>query len=145
MGSIPPGVVMNCNRKHEKRLSSHQRTKGFTFIEIIIALGILTIGLITILAVFPVGLDVGRKSQNYTDAALLASYKMADIMYNLDNSIAIDTYGPTTFSTNNAFSWYYSLTEVTAQSLYRIDLAIYSLQSTTEPLYRTTSYIKSKE
>ena len=47
--------------------------KGFTLIEILIALSILAIGLIGIFSLFPVGMDAQQKSEVYTLAANLAS------------------------------------------------------------------------
>ena len=54
--------------------------KGFTLIEVIIALAILGIGLTVIIELFAGGLRLGRVSREYTLAMNLASLKMEEIV-----------------------------------------------------------------
>ncbi|MBN1794606.1 MAG: type II secretion system protein [Candidatus Omnitrophica bacterium] len=49
-----------------------KKEKGFTLIEIVIALGILVIGVVGLMQVFPVGLQASNMSGIKSDAALLA-------------------------------------------------------------------------
>lgn len=51
---------------------------AFTLIEIIIALVILTVGLVSILALFPVGLDAMSRAANTTKATFLAQADMEE-------------------------------------------------------------------
>ncbi len=48
------------------------RTQGFTLIEILLALSILVIGLVGILAIFPIGLNSSRSAVEQSQAAILA-------------------------------------------------------------------------
>ena len=53
--------------------------KGFTLLEVVIALAILGIGLTVIMELFSGGLRLGRISQEYTKAMNYASLKMEEI------------------------------------------------------------------
>jgi general secretion pathway protein I len=58
----------------------HPRSgRGFTLIEVVIALAILGIGLTVIIEVFSGGLRLGRVSEEYTRAMNYASLKMEEI------------------------------------------------------------------
>ena len=54
-------------------------TKGFTLIEIVISLGILLIGILAVLALFPVGFDSAGRSADLTKATIYAQNKMEEI------------------------------------------------------------------
>ncbi len=56
---------------------THQR--GFTLIEVVIALAILGVGLIVIIELFSGGLRLGRVSGEYTTAANYARMKMEEV------------------------------------------------------------------
>lgn len=53
--------------------------RGFTLIEIVISLAILAVGLLALLALFPVGFDAAKRSANITQAAIFAQQKMEEI------------------------------------------------------------------
>ncbi len=53
--------------------------KGFTLIEIVISLGILLIGILAVLALFPVGFDSASRSADLTKATVYAQNKMEEI------------------------------------------------------------------
>ena len=53
-------------------------TKGFTLIEIVISLGILLIGILAVLALFPVGFDSAGRSADLTKATIYAQNKMEE-------------------------------------------------------------------
>lgn len=53
--------------------------KGFTFIEIVAAIAILAIGILSILTLFPVGIESSKKAAVRTKAALLGEMKMEEI------------------------------------------------------------------
>ena len=53
--------------------------KGFTLIEIITAITIMAVGILSILALFPVGFAASRRAADLTTAALYAQEKMEEI------------------------------------------------------------------
>lgn len=53
--------------------------KGFSLLELIIAIGVLAIGLVGILQVFPVGLRASQRAGMLTKAAFLAQNKMEEV------------------------------------------------------------------
>jgi general secretion pathway protein I len=55
------------------------RNRGFTLIEIVVALAILGVGLIVIIELFSGGLRLGRISEEYTQAVGLARMKLEEI------------------------------------------------------------------
>ena len=56
-----------------------RNTKGFTLIEIVISLGILLIGILAVLALFPVGFDSASRSADLTKATIYAQDRMEEI------------------------------------------------------------------
>lgn len=56
-----------------------RRHKGFTLIEIVISLAILAVGLLALLALFPVGFDAAKRSANMTQATFFAQQKIEEI------------------------------------------------------------------
>ncbi len=56
-----------------------RRDRGFTLIEIVVALAVLGVGLIVIIELFSGGLRLGRVSQEYTQAVAYGRLKMEDI------------------------------------------------------------------
>jgi len=71
--------------------------RGFSLIEIIIALTVLGIGMVTLLAYLPVALDAAKKSQDVTKAVLLARHQServrAAAFSNILNADGMDTGG----------------------------------------------------
>jgi len=59
--------------------------RGFSLIEILAAMAILTIGLLSILAIFPVGVDSYRKARNDTILANLVRSKVNELLYILSD------------------------------------------------------------
>jgi general secretion pathway protein I len=55
------------------------RSRGFTLIEIVVAMAILGIGLVVIIELFSGGLRLGRASEEYTKAAGYARMKLEEI------------------------------------------------------------------
>jgi uncharacterized protein (TIGR02598 family) len=48
------------------------RTRSFSLLEVVIALGVITVGIVSILAVFPTALQTGHSAQDETRAAHIA-------------------------------------------------------------------------
>lgn len=59
------------------RLSSH---KGFTLLEILLAISILGVAMTVIMQQFSAGLRIARVSQNYTIATIYAKQKLEEIL-----------------------------------------------------------------
>jgi uncharacterized protein (TIGR02598 family) len=60
-------------------IRSISNAKGFTLIEIVISLGILLIGILAVLALFPVGFDSASRSADLTKATIFAQNQMEEI------------------------------------------------------------------
>ncbi|HDH13192.1 MAG TPA: prepilin-type N-terminal cleavage/methylation domain-containing protein [Nitrospirae bacterium] len=58
-----------------------KRREGFTLIEVIIAMMLLSIGLVMIMQLFSRGLKAARTSCDYTKAIILAKGKMEELSY----------------------------------------------------------------
>jgi general secretion pathway protein I len=56
------------------------RNRGFTLIEIVVAMAILGIGLVVIIELFSGGLRLGRASEEYSRAAGYARMKLEEVM-----------------------------------------------------------------
>ncbi len=55
------------------------RRKGFTLIEVIAAIAIIGIGLISLLSLFPIGIGLNQRSSNQTRATMLCNSMMEEI------------------------------------------------------------------
>ena len=53
--------------------------RGLTLIELIATVGILAVGLVSILSLFPVGIDFARRTGNISEATILANGLMEEI------------------------------------------------------------------
>jgi prepilin-type N-terminal cleavage/methylation domain-containing protein len=56
-----------------------ERQKGFSLLELIIAIGVLAVGLVGILQIFPVGLRASYRSGMVTKATFLAQNKIEEV------------------------------------------------------------------
>lgn len=59
--------------------SQTMRKDGFSLLELIIAIGVLAIGLVGVLQIFPVGLRASQRSGMVTKAAFLAQNKIEEV------------------------------------------------------------------
>ncbi|MBU1006642.1 MAG: prepilin-type N-terminal cleavage/methylation domain-containing protein [Candidatus Omnitrophica bacterium] len=63
-------------RNYPKQIGNR---KGFSLLELIIAIGVLAIGLVGVLQIFPVGLRASQRAGTLTKAAFLAQNKMEEV------------------------------------------------------------------
>ena len=71
--------------------------RAFTLVEITVALLILVVGLIGILALFPVGFDASGRASRMTEATFLAQGVMEDLKREGYDGVIFGTTGPTQF------------------------------------------------
>ena len=83
-------------------------SKGFTLIEIVISLGILLVGILAILALFPIGFDSAKRSEDLTEATMHAQRIMEEIK-NTGYPVII----PTTSLSSNRFTYAVNTAAVT--------------------------------
>lgn len=65
--------------------------KGFTLLEVMVAILVLTIGIVAILQIFPLGLNVEKASQMNTQGSLLAQEKIEEFTSKAYQDIAVGT------------------------------------------------------
>ena len=86
--------------------------KGFTLIELIIAIFILTLGITTVFAVFPLGIQIASSSKMATVATHLGEEKIEEIISKYYDEIS-DAAFPDELSLPSPFSAYKRETEIT--------------------------------
>lgn len=76
---------INYPRQLSRQKQENRFLMGFTLIEIIIAIGILSVGIVLVLSLFPKGLLLGREAKDITVASNLAQEKIEEyILKNYD-------------------------------------------------------------
>lgn len=80
-----------------------QVIKGFTLIEVIIAISVLAIGIVGVLYMFPTGIQIARSSWMSTIATELAQIKMEENLSKLYVDISPETKKPLSFPLNAYF------------------------------------------
>lgn len=68
------------NKKFKRNIIYKKNNTGFTLIEIIISISILSVALIATLSLFPKGLQLGRESKETSVATSLAQEKIEEII-----------------------------------------------------------------
>lgn len=104
----------------------HTRESGFTLIEIAIALVVLAVGLIGILALFPVGFDASARSSQITTATLLGQQVLEGIKAEGFDGDIIQTVAGGTAIEDEVFLdpyGYYQYTVEVTDGLYDMDAA----------------------
>jgi len=76
---------------------SYRRTRSFSLLEVVIALGVITVGVVGVLAVFPVALQTGHSAQDETRAAHIAQSVFGSLVaqaVSQFNNVQIPIYPP---------------------------------------------------
>ena len=137
---------MKIKNNRQFSIFNFQSCAGFTLIEIGIAIFILGVGLISMLTIFPIGVDSIKKVTQYSNAAVLTESAISDLRSNDIVSIVgtltagqsytypdindinqdmqfVDSYGTTTHA---QYSWQAVVKNVTAdKNLVRAQIAIF--------------------
>jgi prepilin-type N-terminal cleavage/methylation domain-containing protein len=118
------------------------RNKGFSLLEILIALAILIVGVAAVINMFPIGLHASKRAADFTSAGILAQEKMAELMYlgydHIDKGTSPlihpnitgipDNMGTTKQpfpGLDNQYSWHLDLDDTTTANLAKATLWIY--------------------
>lgn len=75
--------------------STQKKEKGFTLVEIVIAIVLLTFGTLVVMQLFPAGLKLNTRSRNFSEAVFLAQGKMEELIY---ETSSVNTSGSGIFS-----------------------------------------------
>lgn len=139
------------------------KNKGFSLIELLAAIVILGVGLVSIMSLFPLGFKLQKDSEDNSKVSLFAEtllneiiLRSTDIYTGADNSLTNATEYPTAapdpepFDEDPRYLWHYSVTVdplTTIDRLYRVDLAVYTLEgaSSNTPYKIFTTYINKED
>ncbi len=120
----------------------YKNKKGFSLLEVIFAMAILIIGIVGVLALFPVGLKASKRGGDFTVATFLAQQQLGMIKvagysiygspgwYNWKNSGGQPSYlGESSFPSNPNFSWVAHVEDLSpiVLNLKQVTLSIYWL------------------
>ena len=102
-------------------LKKNFRHKGFSLLELIIAIAVLAVGLVGVLKIFPVGLRASYRAGMITKAAFLAQNKMEEVkMEEFEKIIELPPKIPLSGTTDD-FDWEILIDEVYLEGLESVD------------------------
>ena len=103
--------------------------KGFSFLEVLAALVILSVALIPILTWVPTTIQTKLKSERKTTAIFLAQSKIEELRYKIINSFT-DDYNRTSLAFDSPFQDFrYTVTDNLDQNLKTISLKVWHIQN----------------
>ena len=109
-------------RFHTFTLSHFHTRKGFTLLEVMVAVFILGVGLLAIMHLFPIGLRASKISQDTTVASFLAQAKMEELKNTVWSSIVNE---PKSKISGTIFSQEVTVKVLEANLLKRITVAVF--------------------
>ena len=107
-------------KKFKFQISSVRSSKGFTVLEVIVALAIMGIGLVVVMELFSGALRSGRLSKDYTEAFIYARGKMDEVLIDPEE-------GSDAGEFKNLFRWESEVTRIETK-----DSALKQVQGKTE-------------
>ena len=96
-------MKLRCHRQH--RRPYWQRVKGFTFVEVLLALSILLIGLVPLLHLLAKSISVMDSARCLSQATLIGSAKLAEAMSTGSNEIDTDSGRVEIENSDLVFEW----------------------------------------
>ncbi len=130
------------------------RQSGFTLMEILIAVAVLAIGVVSVVNLFPVGLQAARRTANFSDAAALAQRQMElyrsygygeiDDMFASDPDYYPNQTDTEVFPDDEDYRWWMMLEHATLD-MFEMTLNIYWLDGGQEQYETFFTYIAGYE
>jgi uncharacterized protein (TIGR02598 family) len=81
-------------------LEQRARTRGFSLLEVVITLGVITVGIVGVLAVFPTALQTGKSAQDETRAAHIAQSVFGSLVAGAPSQFSAVPLPPTSVTIN---------------------------------------------
>jgi len=128
-----------------KRISSKKlSTKGFTLLEIIVAMGLIAIALVTVIQLHTHNIDLQTETQLISMANFLASARFAEIQSATDLQIGSSSGD---FGEDHPMFTYKQEVEsmVDAENLYKVTVSIYTDDQETGKEFIFNTYVYRKE
>lgn len=117
-----------------------QNSRGFTLLEVMIALAIVSIALVVMLGSTQRNILVNSRLQQMTRATLLAKQKMAEIENNIQTGL--DQNQGEFPPPNQAFLWRSTYTSTPINGIEQIDLSVIWGEETDNELVTLTSFLR---
>lgn len=102
-------------------MTTHRSDKGFTLLEVMVALAIIATSLVTLLGTHLLSLDLAQKHKDQTMAAMLARGKLEETMSDGFDSLASDS-GP--FESHPGYEWETDVEETESENLKKVTITI---------------------
>ena len=118
-----------------------RKDKGFSLLETIIAIGILSVGIITVLEAFSFSARVTGLSADMVSAVFISEDKLQELEYKEAKGKIKDEPDSASGQTGK-FSWEYSLSLDTALDLYKLDYRITWVKAGREEQISINTYLR---
>jgi len=146
MPTLKAGKSMRCNNLKIENRRSFERTEGFTLVEVLIALAVVSISLLALLRLQLTSIRMTLSAEQKAQAVLIADEKTADILSGCNGT---DGYAGVVEINGVGFRWQSKITDVQSPLITRTNIsglkkAVVSvswMQGKTEKDVRMTSYI----
>lgn len=123
--------------------SSNEHELGFSLTEIIVAFGILSLGLVTLAGTFPFALKINKESENQSSASYIAQEKLEELISMPYSEIATGTIETRSQITGDRSSDFYYFTRETVVNFVDIDFNSTTTDLGLKKITINTYYINS--